>query len=157
MTALVGSTAGTQPLMVPSSVAKRKRAGAVLPFFETAKAGVGFPTVMLKTVPVGVPVGFPETGGIVTSRGTLAPVPVYRVALPVMLSLTQNGLAVDRLNPQPFTRDGSRRGATPAWLETKSVRSYCAEALAASRVNIAVASMNAVPGIVFFMMLSFCP
>src|SRR5258708_25065226 len=111
MTALVGSTLGFQPLMVPSSVAKRKRAGAeIVPVevcLEITKAGVGFPTVMLKTVPVGVPVVFPEAGGIVTTRFTLAPVPVYRVALPVMLSLTQNGLVAARLHPQPFTRGGS--------------------------------------------------
>jgi len=38
MTACAGSTFGFQPAIVPSSVAKRKKAGPELPFFEITKS-----------------------------------------------------------------------------------------------------------------------
>jgi hypothetical protein len=58
--AWVGSTAGFQPAMVPSSVANRNRAGADTPFLDTARpSGVG-----LNAVPSGVPAApGPADGG----------------------------------------------------------------------------------------------
>src|SRR5436190_1071086 len=63
--ALVGLTLGAQPEMVPSSVAKRKMAGAgVLPG-DTEKSGVP-----LKTMPVGAAGPLPPAGGgMVTTSG----------------------------------------------------------------------------------------
>ena len=70
MTAVVGRTPGFQPLIVPSCVAKRKRA---LPDFvtvpwviETTKLlGAG---AVLPITPVGAPSPVPLAGGIVTTR-----------------------------------------------------------------------------------------
>jgi hypothetical protein len=80
----VGSTAGFQPTRVPSSVANRKTAEAVmgLPFLSnplTVNPPVGPPS-MLKTVPVGAPeaprgstgVGMLTTRGLIEA-GLLAP------------------------------------------------------------------------------------
>ena len=65
--ALVESTVGLQPAMVPLSVAKMNRLAAEVVPFVTAK-----PDVPLKTVPVGaLPVG-----GMVTMRPSLAPDPL---------------------------------------------------------------------------------
>src|SRR5580692_5191272 len=96
MTAWVGSTAGFQPAIVPSSVANRNRAGAETPFSDTTKpSGVG-----LNTVPSGVPAApGPDEGaaGIVTTSCLLPgpgwglPCPSYRVVTPVALSETQIG------------------------------------------------------------------
>src|ERR1700730_13851400 len=98
MTARVGSTAGFQPEIVPSSVANRNRAGAETPFLDTAKPS----DVGLNTVPSGVPTApGPAEGaaGIVTTSwcmpgpGWGLPCPSYKVATPVALSETQIGRA----------------------------------------------------------------
>jgi hypothetical protein len=81
------STTGFQALIVPSSVAKIKKAGPELPFSAIVKS-VG---LMFPTMPVGVPrvpAGLPGAGGIDTNSAICAPVPVYSVENPVPLSLT---------------------------------------------------------------------
>src|SRR5206468_11420565 len=93
MTALLKSTLGAHPAMVPSSVAKMKMLLPVLPFSVTLK-----PPPPLKTTPVGVPpVGLPVGEGMFTPcegfvvRGIFTPWPVYKVETPALLSETQNG------------------------------------------------------------------
>src|SRR5580704_10683785 len=91
--AVIGSTVGVQPLIVPSRVAKIK---AVLPdvLFAVIVKSVGFGP-MFPTTPVGVPMvpaGLEGAAGIVTKSGTCVPAAVYRVENPVPLSLTQYGL-----------------------------------------------------------------
>src|ERR1041384_4572145 len=86
--AVVDGLAGTpefQPLMVPLSAAKRKRAGPELPPDETTKS-----VPPLKTSPVGPfekPVSEP---GIVTVSGALATTPVT-VTIPGSLTGFPNG------------------------------------------------------------------
>jgi hypothetical protein len=100
---------------------------------ETENEGDGFPIVMLKTSPVGVPVTFvPAAGGIVTTNPSFCPAPLYKVDFPVMLSLTQKGLPPERVSPQPLTRSES------VALVTRSVRTYCA-GHTAGRTNIEMA------------------
>src|SRR5690349_17784473 len=100
MTAFAGSTIEFQPEMVPSSVAKRNRAGS---FGCSSKKGV-----LLNIVPVGVPVSPSFAAGMVTIRGLAtgfgAPVPSYSVALPLPLSEIHQGVLVPRDKPQAFTR-----------------------------------------------------
>src|SRR5712692_231381 len=133
MTALVGSTVGFQPLRVPSSVLNRKAAGAVVPPFETRNEGMGFPSVMLNTSPVGMPVAvLPGTGagGMVTTKGeptgNLWPARLWGGALPVTWSLTQKGLPLERVRPQPLTKCGSATVPPKPKSVTRSVRVYCA-------------------------------
>src|SRR5215472_3122366 len=89
MTALVGSTVGFQPLIVPSSVAKMNKAEADLPPLETMKPPKGF-----AAMPVGQPggKGSLDASGMVTTSGWILPSPVYMVANPVNSSATQKGL-----------------------------------------------------------------
>jgi hypothetical protein len=54
-----------EPRIVPASVAKRKRAAPLFPFWETTKSAA----LPLKTVPVGPP-------GTLTVRAAFAPVPL---------------------------------------------------------------------------------
>jgi hypothetical protein len=64
MTALVGSTVGFQPAMVPCSVTKSSLAGADLPPDEMTN-----PLVPLIVVPVGNELAVLVTDGIVTVNG----------------------------------------------------------------------------------------
>src|SRR5271168_3560659 len=103
--AVMGSTAGVQPLIVPSRVAKIKAVAPDLPSAVIVKS-VGF-GLMFPTTPVGVPrvpAGLEGAAGTVTKSGTCAPAAVYRVENPVALSLTQNGLVGSETRPQPLTR-----------------------------------------------------
>ena len=90
--------------MVPCSVAKMNLAGNVVPCKTN-------PVPPLKTVPVGT-----EFAGGVTitcwrpSGRTLTPAPLYRVANPVPLSETQNGVAPWEI-PQGLTRSASTNAA----------------------------------------------
>src|SRR5258708_10076883 len=81
-----GLTPGFQPTIVPSSVAKRKRAGAIVGLLfastpEIMNPGLELKVVILKTVPVGAPrlprrstvVGMLTTSGLmVTEFGAVA-------------------------------------------------------------------------------------
>jgi len=67
--ALVGSTFGFQPLIVPSCVAKMKIELAVFPFRVTSNWPVVFPIT-----PVGVPVAvLPPAAGTVTTKPCFRP------------------------------------------------------------------------------------
>ena len=69
MIALLRSTLGFHPLIVPSSVSKMKAAEPDTPFSETTK-----PLLPLATTPVGVPgTTPPEADGMVTTSGTALP------------------------------------------------------------------------------------
>src|SRR4029077_20182033 len=114
----------------PSNVSNRKRAVPDLTPLVTENEGVTFPTVMLKTTPVGEPLTVvPGAGGMVTTSPCFWPAPLYRVDLPVPLSLTQKGLPPERVRPHPFTKSGS------VALVINSVRLYCAN-VNAGRTNI---------------------
>src|SRR5689334_10235130 len=116
-TALVGSTPGFQPDIVPSSVANRKIAG--LPAFSLKSL------VKLKTVPVGADGGGPFIGGgIVTTSGMIAPVLSYRVERPVPLSDTHQGEPELRDSPHALTRLGSTVAVDETELESVT-RSVC--------------------------------
>src|SRR5579859_735513 len=122
--------------MVPSRVSNKKMAVPDVTPFETGNEAIGFPMVMLKTSPVGEPgTVVPGAGGMVTTVGDLGgsgnfwPAPLYRVDLPVTLSLTQKGLPLaERVKPQALTKSES------VALVTKSVRLYCAN-VTAGRTN----------------------
>ena len=65
------------------------------------------PDVAVKTIPVGVPVPFPiaSRGGMLTTRGTIAPVlPLYRVETPPLLSDTHHGLVELATRPHGLRR-----------------------------------------------------
>src|SRR5580698_38149 len=102
--------------MVPSMVEKRNR--ACLPGARRKSAGLP-----LAMVPVGVPVGKVLFAGLdwgmVTTRGVMAPAPLYRVLRPVPLSETHQGLPDMRESPQGLTRLGSVTGAMPEVLATR--------------------------------------
>src|SRR5882672_1199201 len=120
-TALVTSTFGFQPAMVPSSVENRKTERWP---GTTSKA----PLKALKTVPVGADApSCPLGGGIVTTRLCASPVPSYRVESPVPLSEIHQGEPEDRDMPQAFTRFGSILGtlATFGLSAVKSVLVKC--------------------------------
>src|SRR5215471_17951378 len=104
MMALLRSTLGFHPLMVPSKVAKINNAGPNFPFSEITKSAVGF-----ATIPVGRPIGARGwlAGGTVTTRGMMLPDPSKSVATPAKASLTQNGLAGKYVSPQGLTRFAS--------------------------------------------------
>src|SRR3954471_22736132 len=104
MTALLRSTPGFHPEMVPSTVANRKTLErAVPPFLEMLN-----PPALgsWKTVPVGTPFGEPVAGTLTTNeKGASDEVEVsYRVLVPVPSLATHHspvGLAV---SPQGLTR-----------------------------------------------------
>jgi len=114
MMAWMGSTAGFQPEIVPSSVANRNWLGANAPPWLTAK-----PLVGLNTLPVGAPPGPPPGSGMVTAGGTAFPLTLYDVARPVPLSDTSHGPVGLWDRPQELTRFGSWNLATPARSETR--------------------------------------
>src|SRR5579862_4152371 len=97
-TAELGLTAGFQPLMVPSSVAKIKIADEPLILKSD---------VPLKTMPVGVPGPSPPAVGMETLRGTLLPSPLYSVDQPEPLSLIHHGEVGLLTKPQALTTRGS--------------------------------------------------
>src|SRR3989441_5849643 len=108
MTALVAATPGFHPKIVPSSVAKMKRAGPCAVPLATTN-----PAPPLKTVPVGAL-------GTDTVSGTLAPVlPLYSVERSVPLSATHHGEVALATSPQALTRAGSTRSAGTAPSETR--------------------------------------
>src|SRR5437867_8478134 len=112
--ALWRSTAGFQAEIVPSSVTNINRAG--LP--EVTSKSV----LSLKTAPVGA-AGLlpPEGGGIVTTKGTASPAPLYSVETPVPLSATHHGLVELRASPQGFTKLGSVLAARLGMSETRLI------------------------------------
>src|SRR6476620_2414995 len=123
MIALVGFTVGFQPLMMPASLSKMKMA---LPE-RSCDFTENFP-VPLNTRPVGADCA-PDPEGILTTNGTMLPVPVYNVESPVPLSATQAGLPPLKSKPQAFTRFGSVVLAKPGMSETRFFCSYfCAVA-----------------------------
>src|ERR1700745_3963808 len=123
MTACAWSTLGFQPAMVPSSVAKRKKAGPDLPFFEITKSDEAGSNV-LKACPVGAPTApSPADGGagISTLSACGLPAPSYRVAAPAWLSDTQIGLPGPTEVPHGFFRFGSVCAARPGMSDTRVV------------------------------------
>src|ERR1700727_295564 len=122
--ALVGSTFGFHPLMVPSTVSKMKAAGPELPFFETTKSEVGF-----ATIPVGELVVWgtePGGGGRVTTRERVLPFGPYKVANPLLSLAIQNGPWGANAIPQALDRLPSVLSAFPFTFETRSRLLYCA-------------------------------
>src|SRR3954453_1819121 len=110
------------PAIVPSSMSKMKRAGLL---FVGSRKSVVLP---LKTCPVGVetvPVGEPAGGGMVTTIETFCGLAgsevLYRVALPVPLSDTHQGLVALCDTPHAFCRSGSVTAASPGTSETRLV------------------------------------
>src|ERR1043165_7887468 len=101
-----------QPMIVPSSVAKRKRS------FKKV------PEPPLNTVPVGVdwvPTGDPGAGGMVTTSPCFVPSPAYNVARPAALSAIQNGVVGPNEMPQGLRRSGSIMLAGTAPSDTRLV------------------------------------
>src|SRR3977135_2246798 len=124
-------TAGFQPEIVPSSVAKINTAGFPAGVPLPSRKSVGLP---LNTTPVGVdcvPAGAKPGGGTMTKfpgtppasvkmlRGL--PSPLKRLEVPELLLPIHQGLPELRVSPQGFFRLGSIVGAFPAMLETRSV------------------------------------
>src|SRR5260370_885235 len=108
MTALVAATVGFHPKIVPSSVAKMKRAGPCVAPLATTN-----PAPPLKTTPVGAP-------GTETVSVTLAPVfALYSVERSVPLSATHHGDVPLATSPQALTRAGSTRSAGTAPSDTR--------------------------------------
>src|SRR5690242_6487981 len=101
--ACVPLTAGDQPRIVPPSVAKRKRALPLFPFWLTTKSAL----LPLNTVPVGPP-------ATATVSAAFAPTPLYRVEVFVPLFDVHQGVVGPALRPHPFTSDGSAAAAGAA-------------------------------------------
>src|SRR3974390_3806796 len=102
-----------QPVMVPSSAEKMKLALVPLGSRKAVPA--------LKTWPVGVPF-LPPAPGTVTTRGVIAPEPLYRVDVPVPVFELQKGLVPLMGTPQGLTTLGAGTSATPGWSATRSWR-----------------------------------
>ena len=102
-----------QPEIVPSSVANRKRLGAVTPLAEMANPGPP-----LKTVPVGLAPD-PSAEGTVTVSGTTCAPPSKRLETPVPLSANQNGPVGLKEMPQGLTRLGTVMSANPGRSEAR--------------------------------------
>src|SRR5690242_20227451 len=123
MTACPLSTFGFQPAIVPSSVAKRKKAGPETPSFLITKSDEVLSSV-LNACPVGAPAApFPADGGagIAPTRGCGLPAPSYSVVTPAWLSETQIGVPGPTEVPQGFFRLGSVWAARPGISETRFV------------------------------------
>src|SRR3569833_428843 len=104
--ATTGVAGGPQPAMVPFLVAKMNAAG-----LPAAKAKSAVP---LNTLPVGTEgPATPCAVGIVTTRGTVTPAPLYNVEVPVPPLFTHQGLAAPRARPHPLTRLVSTVTAVP--------------------------------------------
>src|SRR5579862_8340466 len=126
MTACALSTFGFQPAIVPSSVAKRKKAGPETPSFEITKS-VDVGSSVLKAWPVGAPTAPApaEAGaGIATTRGCGLPAPSYSVVTPAWLSETQMGVPGPTDVPHGFLRLGSVCAASPGMSETRFACRY---------------------------------
>ena len=95
----IPSTART----VPSSVANRKRAKPLLPFWLTTKSEA----LPLNTAPVGPP-------ATVTVRACFAPAPLYSVEVFVPLLAAHHGVAGPAASPHPLISDASVAGAGTA-------------------------------------------
>src|SRR5579863_2703750 len=107
--ATTGVAGGPQPDMVPLLVAKMKSAGLL---GANAKSAVP-----LNTIPVGEEgVVTPFAFGTVTTRGTTAPPPVYRVAVPVPALLGHQGVDAPRASPHGFFKWASTVTAVPSAL-----------------------------------------
>ena len=107
-------TVGDQPTTVPASVAKRKRAGPLLPFWLIGKSVA----LLLNTVPVGPP-------ATATVSATFAPAPEYSVEVFVPLFADHHGVVGPADSPQALTRFVSAAGAgTDASSETSACTVY---------------------------------
>src|SRR6476469_7838210 len=106
--AVAALTVGDQPRIWPPSVAKRNRAGPLLPPWLTTKS-VAEP---LNTVPVGPP-------GTDTVRACFAPLALYSVELFVPLFDDHHGVVGPAVIPQALTSDASATGAVPAASATR--------------------------------------
>src|SRR5947209_8726577 len=98
-----------QPSIMPSSVAKRKR--------SPLKAPAAAPGP-LNTWPVGDRVPPPAFGKLTTSP-CLTPEPLYSVAVPVLLSETQNGVVGPKEIPHGLTSWASVLAAIPEMSEER--------------------------------------
>src|SRR3954466_15918275 len=98
-TAEVAFTVGFHPEIEPSSLLNRNSAGPDFVPWVMVKS-----VVLLNTVPVGVPIVAPPTGGMVTTIACTTPVELYTVERPVLLSEVQNGPVPLKLIPHGFTR-----------------------------------------------------
>jgi hypothetical protein len=138
MNAWVRLTAGLQPTIVPSSVAKMKRLEPdVLPSLTTKSFGSP-----LKTLPVGVPPVVAPGAGMFTISGLPAgdgvPLPSYAVATPAVLSETHHGVVGPCEIPQGFFKLGSWTRAMFGRSETRLV--WTKEPPASARASTALAS-----------------
>src|SRR6516164_4010211 len=98
--------------MVPSSVAKTNS--------DADPPGRAKLLVLLKTCPLGAEGGVPPMGGgMVTTKPCFTPLPLYKVAKPVLLSFTHHGLVEEDESPHGFTTSGSVELASPGMSETK--------------------------------------
>ena len=77
---------------------------------------------VLAITPVTLPVAVAAAlggAGMVATKATTAPAPVYSVEVPVPLLPTQKGLVALKPLPQGFTRFGSTLSATPGRSENR--------------------------------------
>jgi hypothetical protein len=113
------STAGFQPMMVPSSVENSTLAGALVPSWLMTKSDV-----VLLTWPFGVavlPWGLPGGVGRMTGLPRTAPWALSRIASPEPLAETRNCPCAVSVKPQGLRRSESVWGAKPGMLETRLV------------------------------------
>src|SRR5229473_1015911 len=109
-----GLPTALNPEMMPSSLAKMKRAALVPALLVTTKLLL----LPLNTTPVGVPC-WPPAPGTVKTNG-MAPVPtLYSVVRPDPLSAIHHGDVGLEASPQALTRRGSTRSAGTAPSETR--------------------------------------
>src|ERR1700759_1462335 len=102
--AVAAFTVGDQPRIVPASVAKRKRAAPLFPFWETVKSAA----LPLKTGSVGPP-------GTAAVRATLLPAPLHSVEVFVPFFDVHHGVVGPALRPQPLTRFASVESVASEW------------------------------------------
>src|SRR3954447_14235936 len=114
-----GGTVGLQPVMVPASDEKRKRAAPEL-VPECTTNAVGEP---LKTAPVGAPSGIETVSGTFATA-VVPTAPEYRVDTSVPLSATHAGVVGPNASPHALTRLGSASSAEPGTSETRSRCAY---------------------------------
>src|SRR5262249_9025545 len=117
--AFVVLTAGAQAERVPSSVAKRNRAGPLWPPEVTWNAPL--PSKMAPVTAAVEPAGLPGGGGVGARGDRSCPVLLYRVEKPVPLSATQKGPEGLAARPQGLTRWASVCAAIPGTSDTRLV------------------------------------
>src|SRR5271167_1238763 len=106
---VIGVAGGPHAEIVPFLVAKMNAAGLL-----AAKAKSAVP---LKMMPVGLEGPFaPAALGTVTTRGIVAPPPLYNVEVAVPSLFTHQGLDAPRARPQGFFRLGSMPTFVPSAL-----------------------------------------